>query len=252
MELKSLIIGIGFTLGIFAVKSGVGLQYYFVQKRKVKTRLLLFIMYAAAYLFIFLLCALIIQKGDMISRFAKVQSLVKSGMLIHVLMAWGLAIWGIMLLKRKESSSKTTYGWLALVIPCPVCITVIFFSTAFLFSWFPYSGYMAVSVAYLGFMAIAVITVTGMLMWRSMSVSTPESTLGAAMLIIAAYFFLSVIIMPRFGDIDRLYRLAAYQSEKQTINIKDALFLYSVMAALFTTGCWIMKKKIKKIWENKK
>jgi predicted transporter len=245
MELKSLVIGIAFTLGIFALKSGVGLQYYFVQKRKIKTRLLLFFMCAVAYLFIFLLCALIIQKDDMVSRFARGQSLVKSGMLIHILMAGGLVIWGIMLLKRKESSSKATCGWLALVIPCPVCITVIFFSTAFLLSRFPHSGYMAVSAAYLGFMTIVVITVTGMLMWRSMSGSTPESTLGTAMLIIAAYFFLSVIIIPQFGDIDRLYRLAAYQNEKQIINIRDTLFLYSAMAVLFITGCWTMKRKIK-------
>jgi predicted transporter len=245
MELKSLIIGIVFTLGIFALKSGVGLQYYLVQKRKVKTRLLLFFMYAAAYLFIFLLCAFIIQKGDIASQFARIQSLVKSGMLIHVLMAGGLVIWGIILLKRKESSLKATCGWLALVIPCPVCITVIFFSTAFLLSWFPHSGYMAVSAAYLGFMFIVVITVTGMLMWRAISNSTPESTLGAAMLIIAAYFFLSVIIIPQFGDIDRLYRLAAYQNEKQIINIKDALILYSAIIVLFTTSYWTMKRKIK-------
>jgi len=50
--------------------------------------------------------------------------------------------------------------------------------------------------------------------------------------------------MPQFEDMDRIYRLAAYQGEKQTVNIRDILLLYSMMAVLFTTGFWNMRRKI--------
>ena len=161
-------------------------------------------------------------------------------------MAGGLIIWGIVLLKREDRPDRKSFAWVALIIPCPVCVTVIFFSTAFLLSYFPDSGYMAVFVAYLGFMAIVIITVISMTLWGTRSGSTPESTLGAAMLIIAIYFFLSVIIMPQFGDMDKIYRLAAYQGEKQTMNTRDILLLYSIMAAVFTTGFWAMRRKIRR------
>jgi predicted transporter len=95
-------------------------------------------------------------------------------------------------------------------------------------------------------MAITIITVISMTLWGGRSSSTPESTLGAAMLIIAVYFFLSIIIMPQFGDIDQIYGLAAYQGEKQTVNTRDALTFYFIMVTLFITGFLAMRRKIRR------
>ena len=246
MELKSLFLGLTFTIGIFALKSGVGLHYFLNQKRKLKAKLFFLSLYGLVYLLIFMLSSYILQRINIIHYFEIVQNFLKSGMFIHILMAGGLIIWGIVLLKREDRPDRKSLAWVALIIPCPVCVTVIFFSAAFLLSYFPDSGYMAVFVAYLGFMAIVIITVISMTLWGTRSGSTPESTLGAAMLIIAIYFFLSVIIMPQFGDMDKIYRLAAYQGEKQTMNTRDILLLYSIMAAVFTTGFWAMRRKIRR------
>ena len=49
MELKSLFLGLTFTIGIFALKSGVGLHYLFTQRHSLKGRLLLSIGSALAY-----------------------------------------------------------------------------------------------------------------------------------------------------------------------------------------------------------
>jgi fumarate reductase subunit D len=105
---------------------------------------------------------------------------------------------------------------------------------------------MAVLEAYLGFMVIVIITLISMALLGTRTDSTSESILGAAMLIIAAYFFLSVIMMPQFGDMGEIYRLATYQGEKQIVSPQDALFLCFTMAALFTTGFLAMRRKIRK------
>lgn len=246
MELKSLFLGLTFTISIFALKSGVGLHYFVTRKRKLKTKILFLCLYGLVYLLIFMLSSHILKRINIIEYFELVQSFLKSGMFIHIVMAGGLIIWGVVLLKGKESQSKRSFGWLALIIPCPVCITVIFFSTAFLISYFPNSGCMVVLGAYVGFMVIVIITVISMALLGTKTDSTPESILGAAMLIIAAYFFLSVIMMPQFGDMGEIYRLAAYQREKQIVSPQDALFLYFTMAALFTTGFLAMRRKIRK------
>lgn len=246
MELKSLFLGLTFTIGIFAIKNGIGLHYFLNQKRKLKTKLLFVFLYCLVYLLIFILSSYILQRINIIHYFEIVQNFLKSGMFIHILMAGGLVIWGVVLLKGKESQDKKSFGWLALIIPCPVCITVIFFSTAFLISYFPNFGCMAVLGAYLGFMVIVIITLISMALLGTRTDSTPESILGAAMLIIAAYFFLSIIIMPQFSDLSKIYRLATYHSGAESINARDILLLYSVMAIFSATGFWAMRRKIRR------
>ena len=246
MELKSLFIGIIFSIGIFALKNGVGLHYIMMRKGVKIRNLVLFSLFGLVYLLLFMVCSHILQHIDILAHFDRLQTFMKSGMLIHMLMAGGFIVWGLTLLKQARKSENPSYGWLALVIPCPVCITVVFLSSAFLMSYFPDSGQIAVFSAYLSFMGIVFLTVTGMSLWGIRSDSTPESDMGAAMLIIAAYFILSVIVMPQFGDVDKIYRIAAYKGEKQTVSFLDLFKLYSIMAVLFTAGFLYMLKKIRR------
>jgi predicted transporter len=247
MELKNLFLGLTFAIGIFALKSGIGLHYFLMRKGTLRKKLIFLFLYSLVYLLIFMLSSHILQGINIIHYFELVQGLLKSGMLIHILIACGLVIWGIILLKRADKPGDGSFAWVALIIPCPVCVTVIFFSSAFLLSYFPHFGYVAVLGSYVGFMAIVIVTVISMTLWGGKFGSTPESILGSAMLIIAVYFFLAVIIMPQFGDIDKIYRLAAYQGEKQIIDKSHVLLLYSIMATLFTTGFWAMRRKIRRI-----
>ena len=246
MELKTLLIGVVCAMAIFAVKSGVGLRYLMTQKRRIKSKLSFLFFFFLTYFFLFMLCSHILIQLDIAVYLDKVQGFLKMGMLIHVLLAAGLIIWGILLLKRGDRSGKKSYGWVAMIIPCPVCVTVIFISLSFLLSYFPDSGHLATFWAYLAFMSIVLITVAGMSLWGISSNTTPESTMGAAMLLIAVYFFLSVIILPQFGDIDKIYRLAAYRGEKQIIHTGDLWSLYAVMAAFFMGGFCIMNRNLKR------
>ena len=104
MEYRTLIIGMFFAMGMFAGKSGVGLHYLLTQKGDIKTRLTSLCLYAVVYLSLFLVSTYILLRIDIIPHFKKVQAFMQSGMLVHVLMALGLIVWGIILLKKGEGS----------------------------------------------------------------------------------------------------------------------------------------------------
>lgn len=237
MELKSLFVGIVFALGMFAFKSGIGLHYVIRKNGALRSKVLLVLVFGCVYFLLFYSCARLLQRIDLMAHYQTFQNFIQSGMLIHIVMAIGFVIWGIALLKREGHSNKPTFSWLALIIPCPVCMTVILMSTAFLLVYFPDAGLKAVGFAFLTFMGISTVTAIGMTVWRIASSSPPESDMGTAMLFIAAYFILSVIIMPQFGDMDKIYRIAKYESDKASpVKIQELLLLITVTACLFSAG----------------
>lgn len=245
MELKTLFIGIVFAMGIFAVKSGVGIHYLLTLKEKGTRRVTFLILYALVYLFLFLSCAYVIHRINIIQYFETIQKFLEYGMVLHVLMAAGLLIWGVLLLRGSGKSAQGKHAWIALMVPCPVCITVIFLSLSFLISYFPEAVHLAAFSAYLAFMGIVMATIIIMTLWRYSARSAPESTMGTAMVLIAIYFLLSIIVLPQFGNVGRIYRLAAYQGETQMVGSSELLLLTSVITAFFVWGFIRMTKKLK-------
>jgi predicted transporter len=245
MELKTLFIGIVFAMGIFAVKSGVGIHYLLTQKEKGKIKLAYLSLYSLVYLFLFLCCSYVIDRIDIISYFETLQKFIRYGMVLHVLMAGGLLIWGVLLLKNSGMSFKGNHAWVALIVPCPVCISVVFLSLSFLISYFPGAVHVAAISAYGVFMAIVLTTLLVMVFWRKDSKEAPELTIGAAMVLIAVYFFLSIIILPQFGNVGSIYRLAAHEGEIEIAGSREFLVMCSVIAAFLVWGFVKMTKKLK-------
>ena len=247
MGLKTLLIGVVFAMGIFALKSGVGLHYLLARKGGRGRKCGFFTLYALVYLVLFFVSAEVVGKIDLLAHFDKVQQWLQSGMLLHVIMAAGLGVWGIALLKGKDRiADHGSHGWLALVVPCPVCLTVVFMSTAFMMSYFPDAGYLAVLWAYTVFMGIVLITVLAMTLWGVRSSGSPEADMGAAMVIIAVYFFLSVIIMPQFGDLKEIYRIAGYQGDRQITDMQPVYYAVGITVLLFSAGFAAAFRKAKR------
>lgn len=246
MELKSLFLGLTFTIGVFALKSGVGLHYFFTQRHSLKGQIILSIGSALTYFFIFSISYLILKKINMIDYYNAFQGLFRSGMYIHFFMAVSLIVWGIYLFKKKDERHKESNAFWLLIIPCPVCTAVVFLTTAFLMAYFPHIGLFAVMGAYLFFILINFVTILSLALWNIMADVTPEHTLGTAMLFIATYFILSIIIMPQFSDIDKIYRIAAYRGEEASMNMRDILFFLAAVSTFFMTGYLIMKRKIRR------
>ena len=132
-----------------------------------------------------------------------------------------------------------------MVIPCPVCIMVIFFSAGFLVAFFPDSGNLAVLCAYAGFIIINIAAIVVMSFSKVLSDSTPEAILGSIMLFIAVYFLLSIVILPQFSDLDKIYRLAAYKGEINIINTDQFILYLLVIISSILFGFYLMKRKIR-------
>lgn len=244
MEYKSLILGTVFSIAIFAVKSGIGLSYYFSKTSSVRVIALVCGMFALIYMMVFAASYFIISKIDIIRHQELILKWIESGMLIHLIMAVLMAFWGIWLLKGNTNYSAKSKGWIALAVPCPVCALVIMFCQGFFITLFPDLTWKTAGFLYLIFLLINFITVLIMRIRRQKM--HPEIILGGAMLIIAVYFFLSVTIMPNFADLDRIYRLACNSSETNPLVIRQ-LSVVAVLGLLaFLAGFGAVYRKTRR------
>jgi predicted transporter len=242
MEYKSLFLGVLFAIGVFAMKSGAGSHYYLTKTKGWNRKAGLLLCLGLVYLALFLIISLVIQRTNLITFFGLVQQVVRWAMTIHFVLAATLMVWGLILIGRTGEDHRQSIGWLALVAPCPVCLTVIFFTLAFLTAYFPDHPFRIALYAYAGFMGVHAITLLGLWAWQSRWGSSPEFTLGAAMLGIAVYFLLSVFIMPHFSELERIYRLALPPVEAPIPEKGQAAWLLAGLGACFAIGfCWKWK-----------
>jgi len=253
LEIKSLLLGVFFSIGVFAFKSGVGLSYFLSAKRGWKMQTVALVLHSLIYFLLFFVSMEFIERIDFLQHFDAMQGFMKSGMSLHLLLAGLMSIWGVALLRRgkkkegeKDSIGKR-FGWLTMAVPCPVCGTVVFMSVAFLLSFYPEDGTRAVFLMYVGFMAINFISIALFNILQKRLNATPETMLGMFMVAIAVYFGLSVSVMPQFGDIDKIYRLAQYQGEVSTINIKNQILFCGFIIAAGMIGFAIRIIKIRSI-----
>ncbi|MGB5157347.1 DUF2162 domain-containing protein [Desulfobacterium sp. N47] len=245
MEYKSLILGTVFSIAIFAVKSGIGLNYYLSKTSSARVKALACGMFVLMYMMLFAASYFVISKIDIIRHQELILKWIESGMLIHLIMAVLMVFWGIWLLKNNTEYSSKSKGWIALALPCPVCVLAILFCQGFFITLFPDLTWRSAVFLYLIFLLINFITVVIMRIRRQKM--QPEIILGGAMLLIAVYFFLSVTIMPNFADLDRIYRLASNSSETNPVNIKH-LSVVAVSGALaFLAGFGAVYNKTRRI-----
>ncbi|WP_027370816.1 DUF2162 family putative transporter [Desulfovermiculus halophilus] len=244
MEFKALILGLAFSLSIFAVKNGLGL-HYLLQARLGSTweKVIALCIYAALYAGIFLSSWWILQQLVLLNHFQTLQHVLRSGMLAHVFLAALLIIWGLLLLVQDRGGKAAAWGWALLVLPCPVCALVIFLNVSLLLSLYPVAGFSALAGAWAGFVGLGVGTAMVFSLLARQENSQPEYMLGGAMLAIAAFFVLAVVLMPQFGQLDEIYRLASYETEKTTTTMEQILGVSGCVVVLFTAGFWAGYKR---------
>jgi predicted transporter len=247
MTYQSLILGVLFSIGIFAVKSGVGISYFVTGQEKNRAKAGVFLIFALTYFFVFAAAAFVLDRIDLVHHLTAIQTFIQSGMIVHLVMAGLLMAWGIMLLKKSKGSRLKSKGWLILAVPCPVCVTVIFFSAGFLITCFPNMPHSMVLILYLVFVLVNLVTMGVISSYRKRQVTPPEFFLGGAMLLIAVYFFLSVTVMPQFADVEKVYRLALYQGQTHSQEVLHIVLIYILTAAAFVGGYGFKSIKIRRI-----
>ena len=255
MEFKALILGLAFSLGLFGLKNGLGLHYLLQAKLAgLWSRFAALLAYCLAYGLIFFLAWWILKQLEVLRHIQALQQLLQSGMLLHTILAGLLLFWGLYLLKSDLSGNCRSWGWVPLVCPCPVCLMVIFFNISFLLSFFPQAGPSLPLATWAGFSALSLLTAWLMSRATSFFRVAPESFLGGAMLGIASFYLLSVIVMPQFGQLEEIYGLASYQEEEPAVKAEHGILLTALFVALFTAGFVQTRTKIKgfRLWQSER
>lgn len=246
MAYHSLILGVLLSIGVFAVKSGAGLAYLVNGQIKSRMKILGLLLFCLIYLIIFSSVLLMIENINPLNHLTQIQNFIQSGMIIHLIMALLMMLWGILLLKnRNHTENKKSRAWLILSLPCPVCITVIFISTGFLITLFPDTPHIVVFGLYASFILINLLTVFLISLYGKLRNVQPEAFLGTVMLLIAVYFLISVTVMPNFADVDKIYRLAMYEGQKQSLELAYIVLCTIITALAFLSGFFYKHKRIK-------
>ncbi|WP_319549636.1 DUF2162 family putative transporter [Desulfogranum marinum] len=238
MELKSLLLGLAFSLGIFAVKSGAGLSYL-MQQETGPRRWAIFCCCQVSYLLSFLLAGYLIHQGNLMEHLEGFMLFLQNGMTLHCLLAALLLLWGAALLKRPPENRSKSSGWLLLSLPCPVCFAVILFIGGFLQALYPKTPWLFVWL-YLSFFAVSCISAFIVSYMKS---SEPIHGLGTVMVLTALYFLITILVVPQFSDIDKIYRLS--KSGLAPLNHHSSPWLFIVMGITFFVG--VLSSSYKKI-----
>jgi predicted transporter len=251
MIYKSLILGVLFSIGIFAVKSGVGIAYVLGQKKRKRDILFVLLLYILAYGALFGIAAWALPRIDPAGHLAAIQAFIGSGMIVHLALAAVMMIWGVVLLKGHKPSSTIDSGrsraWLILALPCPVCMTVILFSSAFLITCFPDHPQITVFALYLAFIVVGLASMGLVGRVLACTMLSSEAFLGSAMLLVATYFLLSVTVMPQFGDLDKVYRLACCPGDGSSPRQSHLMGMIVVTVLAFGAGFGGTIKKLRRL-----
>ncbi len=244
MELKSLILGLFFSLGIFAFKNGLGLDYVINQKKKTTgKKIFILTSYCGTYAMVFLLSLVLLKNINMLQHFQTWQNFLNTGMYVHGLLALLLAFWGLRLIIKADQLQKSSYGWLLMFFPCPVCLTVIFLSISFLLAFFPKAGLTYLWIGYAGFLTLSFMSLLIIKFWTSRPKTSAELSIGWTMMVIAVYFFLSVLLIPQLNQLNEIYGLASYQGDNNTIPAFQIILILSFVLLLFSAGFILYGKK---------
>ncbi|MDR1080924.1 MAG: DUF2162 domain-containing protein [Deltaproteobacteria bacterium] len=269
MELKSLWLGLLVSMLAFSVKTGLGWSYLWLRCPPGK-RVWATLGVMALYLALFGGVLALVSRINILGHYEVLAPLWQSGITLHWLVAAFLVLWGLVLLRSEGdgpahagdsagcgaavpsgslsasdspasqgsccAGQGSSRGWMALVIPCPVCLSIVLMSLAGLVLYFPEDAMAATGLLYMAFLAVAGGAGLTMILGRGGDSEPLEHTLGLVMILIASYFILTALVMPQFASVGRVYRIASYTKEDTLQWGTGAAVLLCSLAALLALG----------------
>lgn len=229
----SMILGVIFGLGIFAAKTGLGL---YTGMAWMKKRWMVIVLVCSLYGLLFYASWRILSRGDMTTYLPHIMGLIEAGTQIHLAMAGFMLAWGLWLLGRKPGRGSKNKGWLMLVLPCPLCMTVIACTTGMLMWAFPDRAPLLTALLYLVFIAVLLVTLITVDRVKKSLSAPPETLLGGAMVMLSVYFFVSMTVMPHVAELENIYRLARYQDSVHGDLPEHALVFLGLIIICFLWG----------------
>lgn len=208
---------------VFGVKVGLGLGAQFCSKAVSRYSKYGFVVGSLfAYLLLFFAMFALITGLNLLEYLDQVARLLKYGIILHLVLALGLFYWGTKLLISipKKQLHFPFKASLLLVIPCPVCATVILLNLTLAYALFSLSPSVTTLLLFGFFSSIILITcaITFLLNHHIKSIDT---FLGMSMVAVSFYFLLTIIIAPIYPELKAAYSMAL--SKFQYLNIRGGL-----------------------------
>jgi predicted transporter len=219
--------GMLFSLGIFALKVGLGLGYGKVKLRGIIATL-------TSYLVLFMVIALLAER---LIRW--LEPILRKGPYLHIILAAGLIAWGSYIIgSRGDGHAHTvrTGARLMLIIPCPVCLTAMTFST-----WAALNAVrLHPLLVGLGLgLAFALMAVIVMLAARLRPDNRSEAPLGLAMIVIGLYFVGSMFLPGKIEEAKGMY--ASFIMENAGAGNSGGTWLLAILPLVLLIGFFAKK-----------
>lgn len=230
----------------FGIKAGMGIGARLFNPQVSKLNAFVFLLGTfLSYALLFAALGLTVTHLNLLNYLDRLSNLIQYGMLVHLTVALGLLVWGARLLlgqiDQKQGSSLG--AGLFLVLPCPVCATVILLNLTLALSLSSLSA-LATTLSLFGlFWTIIAATLLGLWFFRGKT-GVDNMVLGAAMALIAIYFFLTVLIAPIYPKIKPAFAMAVSNTPVDQINAFATFILAGV--SLFLSGIGFARTYFKK------
>ncbi|MDY9925657.1 DUF2162 domain-containing protein [Methanosarcina sp.] len=181
------VIGIMIGILIFGIKTGLGCGFSNINKREILT-------IAGSYFFLAILFGSVADHMSL-EVFERLSSM---GMGIHVLVSI-LLIWAGIYTQKKWNSGKdvSRHTFLAISMPCPVCLGALAVSCMLLSESLNFSG---ITIGFLVGISFFTAVVASSFLFRFGKTrlgKTPE-TMGSAMMLLGIYYLLGALLIPAY------------------------------------------------------
>lgn len=229
----------------FGIKAGMGIgSRVFNPGVSRKSGLAFFLGTLLTYVVLFAVLFLVVTQLDLLAFLDRIVRMMQFGMYIHMAVAVGLFVWGLKLLLAPNGSHQHASAGLFLMLPCPVCATVILLNLTMALSLSKMAPW-ATTLALFGiFWGIILVTLGGLALFRRQT-GMDNGFLGAAMVLISVYFLATVLIAPIYPKIKPAFAMAVSNNPVQGTDTRAMLILAACCIVLAGFGF------IKKLYAQK-
>ena len=230
--------GVLVAFSVFGIKVGLGLGAQVYNKTvSMGKRILIMGGSLFVYLMLFFCLYYVITRFNLLNYLDQFVNVLKYGMMLHLAVAAGLLLWGAKLILEKPGKRKSLpfRNSLLLILPCPVCATVILMNLTLAYSLFDLSPLLT-TLSLFGIFSGIIFLATAVLFPFRHRIGSGNAFLGQSMTLVALYFLLVVIIAPIYPEIKAAFAMAVSNSPVSRMDHVNTAILVGIVLILGCTG----------------
>lgn len=233
------ITGVLAAFSVFGVKVGLGLAAQVYNPSNGRSwRVALVTACLGGYFALFVVTYGVISRFNLLNYLDRLIGLVRCGMMLHLGVATGLLVWGGRLLLAdggREQAVLPLKASLLMIVPCPVCATVVLLNLTLACSLLDLSPLLTTLILF-GIFSGLVLATCGLVFPFRRRITSFVSFAGLSMVLIALYFFLTVLIAPIYPEVKAAFAMAASNTPVTRTDHFNTAILGAVVAFLGGTG----------------